>query len=758
MSTSLRVLIVEDSEDDALLLVRALRRGGYDPTFERVETAAAMKAALDQQTWDVVISDYAMPHFSALAALTLLKESGLDLPFIIVSGAIGEETAVAAMRAGAHDYVMKDDLARLGPAVQRELHEAGVRLARKSAEEALRKRTEEISLLYEIGRQFSSTLDLERIYDTLHDLVAKVMDCDGLLLSSYDSKDSLIRCSCAWCERKRLDVSQFPPISLEYEGHGPQSVVIQTGEPLLIQDCEEVVQEEMSDGAYRARSAIVVPLKLEGQVIGVVQVFSCKDDAYTEDDLRFLEALALQVAVASNNALLYQQAQHEIAERRRAEAALEKERASLTRRVAERTADLSAANAELARAARLKDEFLASMSHELRTPLNAVLGLSEALQEEVYGPLNERQHKSLRTIEESGRHLLSLINDILDVSKVEAGKLGLEIGSVSVELVCQASLGLIKQAAQKKRLKVSSSFDSAVEIVQADQRRLKQILVNLLSNAVKFTLEGGSIGLEVVGDGEREVVHFTVWDAGIGISSEEMDRLFQPFVQLDSSLSRQYTGTGLGLALVRRLTELHGGGVSVESEVGKGSRFTVSLPWQASILPVPSPALCPVEGVAEGSKACPEPSRRTEPELAEVGAPLAVTSAQTLEAERPLILLAEDNEDGIHTFSDYLLAKGYRVVVARDGAEAIERAGEERPELILMDIQMPGMDGLEATRRIRADAAQGVATVPIIALTALAMPGDRERCLEAGVDEYLSKPVSLGELVKVIEAQLNRNQ
>ncbi len=191
----------------------------------------------------------------------------------------------------------------------------------------------------------------------------------------------------------------------------------------------------------------------------------------------------------------------------------------------------------------------------------------------------------------------------------------------------------------------------------------------------------------------------------------------------------------LGLALVHRLTELRGGGVSVESEVGKGSRFTVSLPWQG-------PAVS-VEPVGES-------------ELAEAGTPLAVAAIQTPGAKRPLILLAEDNEDSIHTFSDYLLAKGYRVVVARDGAEAIERAREERPDLILMDIQMPVMDGLEATRRIRADA--DPARVPIIALTALAMPGDRERCLAAGVNEYLSKPVSLKGLVQVIEVQLNRNQ
>jgi PAS domain S-box-containing protein len=559
--------------------------------------------------------------------------------------------------------------------------------------------------------------------------------------------------------------------------------------------------------------------------------------------------------------------QREIAERKQAEQALRQERASLAQRVEERTAELSAANAELAQAARLKDEFLASMSHELRTPLNAVLGLCEALQEQVYGPLNERQFRPLRTIEESGRHLLALINDILDVAKIGAGKLELEIGPVSVESVCQDSLGLIKRAAQKKRLKISTSFDGAVEIVQADQRRLKQILVNLLSNAVKFTPEGGEIGLEVVGDAEQGAVHFIIWDTGIGIAQEEIGRLFQPFVQLDSSLSRQHSGTGLGLALVRRLTELHGGGISLESKVGKGSRFTVSLPcppvdkgrkakgeglaeerhpfeveatgalalrralviedsptcadqltrylaelgvetvvhprgegaveeamkvhpdviildillpapsgWEvlAQLKAEPRTQDIPVvmvsvvdersQGLAQGAaEYLVKPISRWQlqralsqivPQEVEEPMPLVAMADQEPETERPLILLAEDNEDNITTVSDYLLAKGYRVVVAREGAEAIQRAREERPDLILMDIQMPGMDGLEATQRLRAEAVQNGTTVPIIALTALAMPGDRERCLAAGVDEYLSKPVSLKGLVQVIEAQL----
>ena len=251
----------------------------------------------------------------------------------------------------------------------------------------------------------------------------------------------------------------------------------------------------------------------------------------------------------------------------------------LEQRVAGRTQALHIANAELRRANRLKDEFLASMSHELRTPLNSILGLSESLQLGTYGQLNERQYTTLQYIEESGRHLLALINDILDVSKIEAGQMQLETGPVSVESVAQASLQFVRQSAFKKQIKVNLSIDSPLTPIEADERRLKQILVNLLNNAVKFTAGGGTIGLEVVADSDNRMTHFTVWDKGIGIAPEDMERLFQPFIQLDARLARSYTGTGLGLTLVQRMTEMHGGRVSVESEVGQGSRFTVSLPW-----------------------------------------------------------------------------------------------------------------------------------------------------------------------------------
>jgi PAS domain S-box-containing protein len=548
-----------------------------------------------------------------------------------------------------------------------------------------------------------------------------------------------------------------------------------------------------------------------------------------------------------------------ITERKRFEEALVEERALLARRVEERTADLSAANAELARAARLKDEFLASMSHELRTPLNAVLGLSEALQEQVYGPLNATQLKALKSVEESGRHLLDLINDILDLAKIGAGKLDLAFGPVAPGAICQASLRLIKHDAHKKHLRIETTIDPAVALLRADARRLKQVLVNLLSNAVKFTSEGGTVGLEVVGDMAQQVVRLTVWDSGIGIAEEDLPRLFQPFVQLDSRLARQYNGTGLGLALVYRMVEMHGGSVSVTSEPGVGSRFTISLPWynqagtvepcDATLSPAAATAALPTIRQALIIEDSPTAAAQLVRYLGELGV-TAVTHPQgedaitrVLEVRPDLIildillpdtsgwevlerlqveprtrqipvlivsvmddrsyglalgaadylvkpftrqdvqqvlgrlgppsendshlapqalpdqasmhltvLLAEDNEVSITTMLDYLCAKGYQVVVARNGAEAITRAREVQPAIILMDIQMPGMDGLEAIRRIRMQ--RNVAQTPIIALTALAMPGDRERCLAAGADDYLSKPVSLKGLTMAIEAQL----
>jgi PAS domain S-box-containing protein len=256
---------------------------------------------------------------------------------------------------------------------------------------------------------------------------------------------------------------------------------------------------------------------------------------------------------------------------------------------------LLATNKELERVTRLKDEFLATMSHELRTPLNAILGISEGLLEQVFGELNQRQQSSLKTIQKSGQHLLELINDILDVAKIESGMFTLELTSVSLRYLCDSSLSFVKHQATQKNIRLNlvihANMPKAIEI---DERRMRQLLINLLSNAVKFTPKNGNVTLEAklvhvaIDDAAADTkehskteLHFVVSDTGIGISLDDINKLFQPFMQIDSSLSRQYAGTGLGLNLVKKLAELHGGQVSVESKVGEGSCFTVRLPYES---------------------------------------------------------------------------------------------------------------------------------------------------------------------------------
>lgn len=424
---------------------------------------------------------------------------------------------------------------------------------------------------------------------------------------------------------------------------------------------------------------------------------------------------------------------------RKAIVAKERLNADLEILVAGRTTELSEANAELTTAARSKDEFLASMSHELRTPLNAILNMSECLEEGIFGPLTEEQRSATDTVTSSGRHLLSLINDILDLAKASSGAMKLSVETVIVEDLCHASVRLIKASADKKRLTVETSFDESARTIRADPRRLKQALINLLGNAVKFTPEGGTIGLQVKGSHDKEALHFSVWDTGIGISHEDQSRLFKRFVQLDSGLNRQYEGTGLGLSLVLAMTDLHGGGVHVESRgPGFGSRFTISLPLSETML-------------EEGSQAAMDPQMGIPPAPGMGSKDIAGTDSDVQAG--PLILLAEDNTDNITAVSTFLKAKGYRLVVARDGAKAVDLARQEHPALILMDIQMPKLDGREAMRELRKD--PGFAGVPMIALTALAMAGDRERCLAAGADEYMTKPVSLKKLNQAIEQLLS---
>ena len=399
-------------------------------------------------------------------------------------------------------------------------------------------------------------------------------------------------------------------------------------------------------------------------------------------------------------------------------------RAEALRRANER---LATDNAALTEADRIKDEFLATMSHELRTPLTGVLSLSEALKEEAYGPLSAEQREKMAIIESSGRHLLRLINDILDLTRIRSGKAEVLLESVSL---CQAG----RQAfATVQRLAVAKGIEAILpqwerdHVVRADPLRLKQILINLLANAIKFTPAGGRIGLEFASEPDRSSAACTVWDTGIGIAAEDLGKLFQPFVQLDSDLARAYGGAGLGLCLAQQLAELQGGRVTVTSQPGGGSRFTVHLPL----------------------------ADRHAPAMAEAPSRLPSGGVCRLAGK---VLVVEDDAMNCDIYREYLELKGFSVSVAENGEQALIVAARERPDVIVMDIQMPAIDGIEATRRLRAAGDPILAATPVIALSALAMPGGAQRCLEAGCDAYLAKPVRLEELFIAVAAQVERRR
>ncbi len=590
----------------------------------------------------------------------------------------------------------------------------------------LRQRVTEMETLYRIGVAMSSQLDLETLLQLIVEQATPLVDATScaILIPDAENGEMVFRAATDPIVGMRVPA-----------GHGVVGRVFRRGVPEIVGDLSgdpDHYQGVRQQSGLMVASMLAVPLRIGEQVIGVLTAVNKLHGWFTEQDQALLVALGSHAVIAITNARLYAQAQHELLERQRAEAALLDERAMLAQRVEERTAELKAANVELARAVRAKDEFLATMSHELRTPLTAILALSEMLREGIYGPIGARQQKAMQGIEESGRHLLAIINDILDIARIEAGKLALDISSVDVEEICMASLRLVTNPVQEKRLQVSTYFDPAVKYVDADERYLKQILVNLLNNAAKFTPEGGVIGLDVKAALDEQVVLFTVWDTGIGIAQESMSLLFKPFVQLDTRLSREYEGAGLGLALVYRLVELHGGSVSVSSEVGKGSRFTVCLRL---------PEIQPETG---------EEAARS----SEFTSHLLDSGALVLAGQ--LVLVVEDDQRAATILRDFFTSQNLRVELARNGLEALALVNQFHPDIILMDIQMPELDGLETTRRIRAQS--HLQTIPIIAMTALVMPGDRERCLAAGADDYVSKPISMYKLYALVTTYLTRGR
>ncbi len=690
-----RILIVDDSDIDRDTYIRYLN-ADTDHTYEIIE-AENLEDGLEMwrsQSPEIVLLDVKLPDGDGIEFLETLAIGLTDpkLPVIVLTGQGDEQTAVRAMKLGASDYLEKKDVTAVSLCISISQVLDCIALNQQLA----RSQQEQQELLQNLQKYTSQLQKREAELEKLSARLTLSLESGGIGCWEWELVENTLH----WDERmyELYAITESPDLDI-------YDIWINALHPEDRAAVESLLQQTiLTKEKYEAEFRIIHP----DQSIHFIHSYATV--------LRDSEGIAQRMIGVNFN----------ISDRKEVE-----EQLLLT-------------NEQLIKATRLKDEFLANMSHELRTPLTAVLGMSEILQKEMLGSVNERQQNALIAIRKGGRHLLELINDILDLSKISSGKVELDLESVSVKNVCDSSLVYVKQQAFHKRVQVYSNIAPNISSILVDERRLRQILINLLVNAVKFTPKKGKVSLLVsVGcgdtwqgeatvpsqlkDQDSPMILFQVTDTGIGISNRDLHRLFQPFVQLDSGLDRQYEGTGLGLVMVKQIAELHDGQVMVTSEIGQGSTFTVALPYQMS-----------------------EPITRS-PELI---TPFSLPTAKSKDAIVPLILLVEDNEANILTFTAYLNAYEYRIMVAKNGLEGVDMAKTHQPDIILMDVQMPVMNGIQATRLIRAD--PKLATVPIIALTARAMQGDQELCLEAGANQYLSKPVELEQLAIMIRQFLER--
>jgi signal transduction histidine kinase/DNA-binding response OmpR family regulator len=553
----------------------------------------------------------------------------------------------------------------------------------ESRTDELGRKVNQLEALGAVGQAVSSSLNLTEVLNTIITQAVQLSGTDGGSIYKFDEdpREFRVETVCG-TSPEVLDALRRTRIGLDDTFLGKAATL---GRPMELPDLRDVPLDPhlsvLAKGGWR--SLVAVPMLREGRIVGAMVVRRHTPGGVPQEICDLLETFASQSSLALINAQLYRQLEQQ--------------------------------SAALEVASRHKSEFLASMSHELRTPLNAIIGFSEVLLERMFGELNERQDDYLRDIWSSGKHLLELLNDILDLSKIEAGQMVLNRSEFAVRESLEYCLSMVRERALKQRILLSLEVDPGVGLLDADRLRFRQVVLNLLSNAVKFTPDGGRVGVRASIRDQDLVVE--VADTGLGVAAEDRQRIFDSFQQ-GARLPGQTEGTGLGLTLSKRILELHRGRIWVDSEAGKGSTFGFALPAGSG-----EPALTSVAQVGLDS-----------------GLPTELAPGPG-----PTVVVVEDDRRSFDLLRVYLEAAGARVVSARDGEEGLDTVRRLSPAGVVLDILLPGIDGWEVLARLKAD--PRTTAIPVIVVSML---DERGRGFALGAAEYLVKPVGKDQLLAAL--------
>ena len=541
----------------------------------------------------------------------------------------------------------------------------------RSAE--LVRKVDQLEALGAVGEAVNSSLDLDEVLSTIVRHAVQMSGTDGGSIMEFDDGQQEFHVRAAYgTTQQLLDELRHTRIDLHSTMVGRAAT---EGRPLVLPDLRGATLDAHQDRLYRAgwRSILAVPMLRDGRIVGALVVRRKTAGGYADEVADLLQTFANQSALAILNARLYR--------------------------------ELERKSAELEVASRHKSEFLASMSHELRTPLNAVIGFSEVLLERMFGDLNDRQDEYLRDILSSGQHLLELLNDILDLSKVEAGRMELDRSTFGVRQAIEHGVAMVRERASQHAVAIVCDVAADVGELHADELRFRQVVLNLISNAVKFTPDGGVVTVRAITDGTEVAV--TVTDTGIGIAAEDRERIFESFQQ-GARAVRVHEGTGLGLTLSRRIVDLHGGRMWLESEVGVGSTFGFAIPVVAP--------------VGSASRTGDDPP-----------------------GDGPVVVVVEDDRRSLDLLMLYLDSTGVDVVGLQNGEEGLAAVRRLNPAAVVLDIALPGMDGWELMVALRDDPA--TAGDPVVVVSVL---DERAKGLALGAASYLVKPVSREEVLSAL--------